>query len=607
MSRQTALVITSVWLILSMSVAALAQGYKGYATMPQDAFVVELGCEGSGYEAFQPGVQGGTLYVSTRVDPRKWNPITAHETSTTNYTARIFRGLVELHPITGEIIPELARSWEVSKGGLELTFYLRRGIMWSDGEPFTADDVLFTYNDLIFNSDVDCDARDVLMLPDGSSPAIEKVDDHTIRLTMSTVFRPILDALGSSIVPKHMLAQYVHKLNSDVAAGTFNATWGLNTDLEDIVGMGPFVLESYSPDQQVTMHRNPYYYHYDQNGTQLPYIDRYVVVITANDDMQLLKFRNGEIDFLVIRARDVPLLKGEEAMRGFSVKVGGPTFGTIWVSFNQDTGNENLRSLFRKIQFRKAIAHSLDKQAMIDSLYNGLAVTQWSPVSIPSPFYAGRDYYGGPITESSAVTYEYDLVKAASLLDQCGIFDTNGDGIREFEDGTSVEFELNTPVGVAQATDGCLILQADLAKIGVKANVNPIDFNTLVTKLFSVTLCEGVALGLTGGLEPNDGANVYRSTGGLHFWHFSARKGDVYPYETRIDELLRLATATFDNEEAFEYYKKFQTLFAAQDLGIIFLVNQRSTYAVYNHVGNGTCLTEATTLYGYIWDLVYLK
>jgi ABC-type transport system substrate-binding protein len=88
---------------------------------------------------------------------------------------------------------------------------------------------------------------------------------------------------------------------------------------------------------------------------------------------------------------------------------------------------------------------------------------------------------------------------------------------------------------------------------------------------------------------------------------YSARKGDVYSYETHIDELLRLAASTFDNEEAFEYYKEFQILFATRDLGLIFYVNQLSTYAVYDHVGNGILPTDVTALSGYIWEMVYLK
>jgi len=499
-------VLVLLGLLLAFSTLALAQGY---ATMPADAKIVDLGVAGSPYENLQPGVQGGTFYIASISNPKKWNHVTSHETSTTQYTSQMFKGLTDINPVTGALEPELAKSWDISDDGLTITFHLRQGIKWSDCEPFTADDVVFTFNDLIFNEDVETDTRDILTLPDDSYPVVTKVDDYTVQVTMSVIFRPILNAIGTAIMPKHKLAQYVHKLNPDVPAGTFNGTWGLDTDPSELAGLGPFMVESYTPDQNVIMVRNPYYYHYDQNGVQLPYVDKYVILTVASQDVSLLKFRNGELDALAIRPSDVPILKSEEAQKNFKVLLGKGGYGTLWIAFNQDAENEQLKTLFRDIRFRKAVAYAMDKQTIINNLYNGLAVPQWSQTSMPSPFYAGRDYYGGPITENNAVRYEYDLTKAAALLDEIGIVDTDGDGVREFADGTPVEFALETNAGNTLREGFCLIMQEDLAKIGIKANFNPIDFNTLVNKLFSSTT-EAVVLGLTGGDEPNNGANVYK-------------------------------------------------------------------------------------------------
>jgi len=428
-------------------------------------------------------------------------------------------------------------------------------------------------------------------------------------VSMSTIFRPILNAIGTAIMPKHKLAQYVHKLNPDVPAGTFNGTWGLDTDPSELAGLGPFMVESYTPDQNVIMVRNPYYYHYDQNGVQLPYVDKYVILTVASQDVSLLKFRNGELDALGIRPSDVPILKSEEAQKDFTVLLGKGGYGTLWIAFNQDAENEQLKGLFRDLRFRKAMAHAMDKQAIIDNLYNGLAVPQWSQTSMPSPFYAGRDYYGGPITENNAVRYEYDLTKAAALLDEIGIVDTDGDGVREFADGTPVEFALETNAGNTLREGFCLIMQEDMAKIGIKANFNPIDFNTLVNKLFSSTT-EAVVLGLTGSDEPNNGANVYKHDGGLHFWHYSAADGDIYEVEKKIDDLYNQGVSTYDNDEAFEIYKEFQILFATEDLGMINSVNQQFTYAIYNKVGNKEIASVTATpsgANGLAWDLVYFK
>ena len=602
-----ALVVLSVLaLLLSLSVFTFAQGYT---TMPKDAKIIPLGQAGTPYAKLQPGVRGGTLYTSTISNPKKWNPITAHETSTTAYTDKMFMGLTTNNPINGALEPELAKSWDISKDGLTITFHLRQGLKWSDGQPFTADDVVFTFNDVIYNKDVQTDLRDVLRLPDGSFPKVEKVDDYTVKVTLSMIFRPILTEIGVPIIPKHVLAQTVHKLNPNVPAGNFNGVWGLNTKPSDIVGIGPYLLQSFTPDQQVVMVRNPYYYHYDSNGVQLPYFDKWIDLVVASQDVSLLKFRNGEIYALGIRPSDVPVLKPEEAAKGYTVLIGGATYGTLWVSFDLDVPNPKLKSLFRKIAFRQAVAHAIDKQAIIDNLYNGLAIPQWSPVSMPSPFYAGRDYYGGPITEKNAVRYDYDLKKAAALLDQCGIVDKDGDGIREFPDGTPVEFELNTNSGNTVREGFCEMLSEDLKKIGIKANFNPIDFNTLVTKLLT-SKYEAAVVGLTGGNEPNGGANVYKSDGGLHFWHYSAnpkKGGDIFDYEKQIDQLLNEGVSTYDNNKAFEYYKQFQQLFAEKDLGLIFTVNQRLTYAYYNFVGNAQATSPLAGVAGGLIDIVYMK
>jgi len=599
-------VLVLLGLLLAFSTLAVAQGYD---TMPADAKIINLGVAGSPYENLQPGVRGGTFYIASISNPKKWNMVTAHETSTTQYTSQMFKGLTDINPVTGALEPELAKSWDISDDGLTITFHLRQGIKWSDGEPFTADDVVFTFNDLYYNDDVETDTRDVLTLPDGSFPVVTKVDDYTVKVTISTIFRPIMNAIGAAIMPKHKLAQYVHKLNPDVPAGTFNGTWGLDTDPSELAGLGPFMVQSYTPDQNVVMVRNPYYYHYDQNGVQLPYVDKYVILTVASQDVSLLKFRNGELDALGIRPSDVPILKSEEAQKDFTVLIGKGGYGTLWIAFNQDAQNDNLKALFRDIRFRQAVAHAMDKQTIINNLYNGLAVPQWSQVSMPSPFYAGRDYYGGPITEKNAVRYEYDLKKAAALLDEIGIVDSDGDGVREFADGTPVEFALETNAGNTLREGFCLIMQEDLAKIGIKANFNPIDFNTLVNKLFSSTT-EAVVLGLTGGDEPNNGANVYKHDGGLHFWHYSAAKGDEYEVEKKIDDLFNKAVSTWDNDEAFELYKQFQILFATEDLGMINSVNQQFTYAIYNKVGNKEIASVTATpsgANGLGWDLVYFK
>jgi len=646
----------------AVSIETAAQYYKGLG----DPKIMDLG-EGD-YEGLEPGARGGTLYITAMHEPRTWNPLTDESISGIFYTSQIFRGLLGTHPMTGALAPELAKSWDVSMDNRTITFHLRQGVKWSDGAPFTADDVVFSFDSLYCNEDVETTTRDILRLPDESYPVVRKLDDYTIQVRLSMVFRPILKAMRAPILPKHAVAEYVHKLNPDVPAGTFDSCWGLEEGPE-LVGLGPFTVESYEPDVRVTMRRNPYYYVYDQNGTQLPYCDKYVIILVSNEDTALLKFRNGEVDVLSARAEDVPVLYGEADAKGFSIKigdVGDGVWGTQFIVFNQDVASpaamepsdtppetsadretyspcphfipphrpahvpsrllgcwdgsavsgeeavssleENLRGLFRDLRFRQAVAHALDKETVISNAYNGLAVPIWSPVSVSSPFYAGRDTYGGPITENDAVVYDYDLEKARTLLDEIGIVDTDGDGYREFADGSLVRFELLANDDNAGRVGLCLVLKDDLEAIGLKVDFSAVDFNTLVSRLLKGEY-HAAAVGLTGSPEVHGDSNTYNTTGGLHFWHYSARD-EPYGYEKRIDELFDLGVSTWDHDEAFQCYREFQLLFAEQDLGLIFAVRPSFTYAYYNYVGNAAAANawaSPSGSNGLAWDLVWLR
>lgn len=595
-------------LVIGLILIAVVGGSLGAQEplAPEHAVVIPLGVEGGAYEALQPGARGGTLYLSVGGNPESWNPIVTKTTYVSIIASYCQQALITRDAITGVLMGELAESWAVSQDSLEIVFHLRRGLTWSDGEPFTADDVLFTFNDLVLNDDVDTGNRDLLRLPSGGFPTIEKVDDYTVRVVSPEVFRPLLDAFTLFILPKHELAPFVHKLNPEVPAGTFNGAWGVDTPVEDLVGLGPFTITQYEPDLVIKLERNPLYYHYDPLGTQLPYLDEIVIQVGVTGDLTLLQFLNGEVDMIPARAPDMPILKAQEAQKGFTVSLGEVAYEIKFLALNQDTEAENLRDLFRKLPFRQAMSHAVDRQHIIDTLHIGLAYPLWSLVSVPSPFYAGRERYGGPITERDAVTYTYDLERAAELLDACGIADRDGDGLREFEDGSDVEFTLS--YGAKGMGDVAIVIADDLAKLGITAKPLYVEFNTLVGRLLSGTVVEGVLIALSGGDDPHGGVNVYSSEGDLHFWHYSAGHGDRYEYEARIDELYRLGAGTYDMDKAFGYYKEIQTVFAREDLGLIFTAATRFTCATYDRIGNAELCAQVGAVYGGpLAELLYIR
>ncbi len=571
--------------------AVLALGLLGslpsfaLETMPPDAKVVPLGEPGTAWEALQPGVRGSTFRTAMFGNPQTWNPLTAVETATTVVTNLLYHGLVTLNPITADIEPALAKEWTFSADGLTITFSLRQGVRWSDGEPFTADDVLFTFNDVILNPDVVTTARDSLKLPDGTMPAIEKVDDYTVRVSISTPYRPLLSAMGKRILPRHKWAGSV--LPEPGASGSF---LGLDTSPADVVGTGPYVLESFLPDQAVILKRNPHYYVYDGSGVQLPYYDRRIIRIESSSDLALLQFLNGELDAFEPQSVDLPLLTARGATRGYTVLIDRalPIYGSAWLCFNQDIGlgqgtDDGKRSVYRDLRFRQAFAHLIDKDGMIDALFHGLAVPQWSAVSMGSPFYAGRAGYGGAITEDGAVTFAYAPELAAALLDEVGLVDRDGDGWRDYPSGERATLDLSTVAGQSDYEGECLILVESARRVGLNLRYTPQDVNLVLAGLFTGGF-DIVLLGFTGGADPNVLASAYLPCGRMHFW---SRTSCAEPStdEGFIASLFEAGISTLDVNEAFGIYRDLQVETARQ-ANLIYTVYPLFRFAYYDHVGN---------------------
>jgi len=563
---------------------------SGYEIMPADARIVSLNVGGTMYESADLGVQGGTLHVVRIEGPLRWNALTAHDAATTWFTNRMHRGLVSRDPLSGAIVPDFAKSYEVSEDSLVIIFHLREDVRWSNGEPITADDVVFTFNDIILNEDVDCDWRGRLLLPDDTYPVCEKIDDYTVIFTMSTIFRPAFSFLSFPILPEHMLAQFVHLRNPDVPVGTFNETWTLDTPLDELVCNGPWIVTEYIPDVLVTMESNPYYYGYDPAGVQLPYYDNVVAEIVTNQDVALLKFRNGEIDTFAPRGSDIPILLPEGEERGFTVLItDDPTREKTYIMLNQDIGlaegaNAEKRELYRDVRFRQAVTHLVDSETIISNIHNGLATVPWSAVPMTSPFYAGRDVYGGPITESNARFFSYDQAGAAELLDELGVIDWDGDGWRNLPSGAPLTMLIETQDDT-NLIGSCLVLCDDLQAVGLNADLRVMGTAALIDRFFASTSDIWIHNAL-GSDEPNDDSSLFHSCGSLHGFRYSACD-DPTEIDLRIDELLALGAATFDLDEALDYYVEMQHLLSEQ-LGFIPMCQPTFQYAYYNHVGNAS-------------------
>ncbi len=519
---------------------------------------------------------GGQLVLATTSDPKSFNDIISKESSTSLVTGHIFEGLTTLNAHTLKVEPLLAESWDISEDGLQWTFHLHPNVRWNDGKPFTADDVVFTFNELIYNEDIPSSSRDIFTI-DGKTFLVEKIDAHTVKFTLPVKFAPFLRGMFQAILPKHKLAKIVEE-------GKFNTTWGIDTPPEEIVGTGPYKLTRYDPGQRLIFSRNEFYWKTSSDGDPLPYMDKIIYLIVQNTDVALLKFMEGTLDAYGLRGMDYPLLKPLEKERNFTTYDLGPDTGSQFIFFNQNPGkNSHTKkpfvepyklAWFRNVYFRRAVAHAIDKANLIEIVKNKLGYPQYAAMG------PGAGFFHNP----NVVKYDYDLKKAAEILRNAGFKDRDGDGIIEGPKGNSVEFSLYTNSGATERIDIASIIRRDLEKLGMKVHFRSLEFNTLVGKLTSTFEWEAMILGLTGGTEPHFGKNVWTSSGQLHMW-YPQQKSPATEWEKRIDEIFTQGVQELDEDKRKVLYDEFQ-LIVSQQLPLIYTVLSAKITAVRNKFGN---------------------
>lgn len=530
------------------------------------------------------------LIISTLGDPKTFNY--AFNQEFPHVFLFLYEGLVDEDGMTGELRPALAESWKFSDDKRRVTFVLRPNLKWSDGQPLTADDVVFTFQDIYTNKDIPTDARDVLRIGEkGLLPAVKKINDRTVEFILPEPFVPFLRSSGLPILPAHALKESLQSRDSNGNL-KFLSTWGADTDPTKIIANGPYVMESYVSSQRVVFRRNPYYWRRDPQGNQQPYVERIVWQLVESTDTQVLKFRSGDLDSIGLGPEDFALLKREEKRGKFRIYNGGPRSGTSFISFNlnqaRNSRGQNLvdpikSRWFRTKEFRQAVAHSIDRRKMINNTFRGVGQLQDSPVSVQSPYYLSP--------QEGLKVYDYNPAKAKQLLQSVG-FKYNAQGQLFDADGNRVRFNLITNAEAKTRVAMAAQIKQDLEKVGMQVDFAPINFNTLVEKLSTTRDWDCYLLGFTGGVEPNDGANVWKSTGGLHTFNQGPQPGQpalqgwvVSDWEQEIDRLFIEGTKEFDEAKRKAIYAKYQQIVQEQ-LPTIHLVNPIALGAFRDRVQN---------------------
>ncbi|HOO30764.1 MAG TPA: ABC transporter substrate-binding protein [Bacillota bacterium] len=534
-------------------------------------------------------VRGGTLRLALPASPQSFLFYGALDNNAYTVIGQTMTGLVELHPVTNAIRPGLAESWETSPDGKEVIFHLR-DVKWSDGAPFTADDVIFTFENFIMNPVAKGNSADrftIVDVTDGKKKPVQwvKIDNRTVKAVLPSPFGPFYMNLSHAyIYPKHKLESKIDKKRPD----SVNELWLTNVNPKEIVANGPYRIASYVMDQKVVLERNPNYWKVDRFGNQLPYFDKLEYLIIKDDEVRLAKFMSGEIDYMAVSAKDFPVLKGKErAGAPFTVYMAQPTQPTpspVHISFNYDVEDRNLRTLFTNIDFRRAMECLLDRDRIIDEVYNGLAIPGGGLV-LPS----NKAFYNPKIEE---IMRPYDPRKANAALDKLGLDKRGRDGFRLFPDGKRVEFTLTVASAPQDHQDIALIFKEDLEKAGIKVNLQILDA-TLVGNMFGAGNFEaGIrAFGNQPDLELRKA--IWQPGTQLYYWHYSTLDKDnlaaitknMTDWEKRVYLLFDRGSVTTDPAKRKEIYDEIQEIYY-DVVPVIFVCKGMNLFAANNSLGN---------------------
>ena len=526
------------------------------------------------------GKFGGKFVTSTIGEgPKTFNPFTSTDATSSAMAEMMFDGLFASNPMDGKVVPKLAKSVEIK--GNNYIVHLRHGLKWSDGHPITAEDVMFTWKDIIFAGLGNTSTRDSMII-DGELPKIKKLDDYTVMFTVKKQFAPFLRMLSSPIAPKHYFTK-----DKDWQKN-FDRFLASNTKPSKIVSSGAFRLKEYVPAQRVVFERNPNYYMINKNGQKLPYLNKIVYLIVGDLNNQILKFEAGELDEISLHGGNVARYKAKELDSDYIIYNIGADTGTMFIAINLnnrsylDKGvkkyyvNPIKQRWFRDINFRTAIDYAVDRKNMVQNVANGMATPLFTAESKNSVF-VNKNIKG----------HEKNLELAKSYLKKSGFYLKNGKLYDKFNN--IVEFDLYTNAGNTEREAIGVMLKQDLAELGIQVNFKPIEFNSLVNKITNSYDWDMVILGLTGTpVEPHNGKNVWYSGGPLHLFNqrpVNKPVTDRLEFEKQIDEIYDKAALVLDFNSRKKYYDKYQEIIYEQK-PIIYLYSPIRIYAIRNKFKN---------------------
>jgi len=393
------------------------------------------------------GTYGDVFRLGTGMDPGGWATAAGQYAAWCGTMGYKQEGLLDLGPIwmleSPDPLPNLATDWEWSDDGKVLTMHLIEGVKWSDGVEFTADDILFTYNNNVLDPAVPSGQSEGTWTFGGEVTVLEKVDDYTIRWHFGTAYPvralTLMDSYLNAPLPAHVFKPYHPAFNQEMTYDDYSRAAPPGA-LPQVV-LGPFVPAIFRPGELILYVRNPFFWKVDEAGNQLPYFDVVIWEIGESWDARLYGLIDGTIDDAPVNVPAVlPLVMeaATEAESHLSVQLGDFTIpNNLLLNFSKHigvTGERDLavRELFRDLGFRKAVSFAIDREGLTRGVYG---VPTVKPLYGPYP--DACSYY----REEEVVAYPYDLKEARGLLAELGFSDTDGDGILNWPDGSPIAGE----------------------------------------------------------------------------------------------------------------------------------------------------------------------
>jgi peptide/nickel transport system substrate-binding protein len=525
--------------------------------------------------AVTAGRYGGNLTETLAGDPKTFNPWIADDIISGSLIQPMFDFLVMPDPFTLKFVPRLAYMPKISADGLTYTFTLRPGLKWSDGVPLTTSDVAFTV-DLLYDPNIEDQFYDSMLIdekqPNGKVKRVpfryKIIDNRTIQFILPVKWAPALSSFGFPIAPKHVLGPIYR-------SGGFNTAWGTDTPPDQIVCSGPYTLKEYVPGERAVLVRNPYFWRYSR-GQHLPYLDTFTDLLAPDINGQVLNFRAGDSDALDIPIPQYPVLAKYARRDNYTVVDEGANKRIEYLDFNRNATSamdKRLLKVFSDVRFRQACSYAIDRQSLCDDILIGLAHPLGSTMTPANP-----EFY-----DPNCEPYPYDPAKAKKLLLDMGMTE-GADGKLDYE-GQPVSFEILTDVQDQSVRAITAVVTNDFQNIGLDAHEDPINRNTLITKIVAPPYdWQAFVLGLTLDQEPNDANEFWASSGSEHDWWPSEPKPET-SWEARVDRDFTLGAQVLNPVKRKFYYDDYQQVF--HDNAAIESLDYREQYcAVRNCFGN---------------------